>query len=156
MIVFTVKGVPKAQPRAKAVRRGLFIRMYDPGSAHEWKKLVREAAEKAWQSHGKEVFWRPVSIVMSFAMPRPKGHYRACGDVKSNSPRFASTKPDADNLAKAVMDALTTLGVWNDDAQVVMLSVEKLYAATESEVGMWCKIENAPEIPFPKLIEKAQ
>lgn len=151
MLMFTVKGLPKAQPRAKAAKRGAFVRVYDPGTADEWKLLVRDAANKAWQSNGKAVVFKPLSMVMSFAMPRPKGHYRSNGTLKSNAPRFCSTKPDADNLAKAVMDALTNLGIWHDDAQVCVLSVEKLYAIDPSETGMWCKIELAQEIPFPKI-----
>ncbi|NCA12937.1 MAG: RusA family crossover junction endodeoxyribonuclease, partial [Proteobacteria bacterium] len=40
----------------------------------------------------------------------------------------STAKPDADNCAKAVMDALTQLGAfWRDDAQVVELRVWKDY-----------------------------
>ena len=41
-------------------------------------------------------------------------------------PRCA--KPDCDNLAKAVLDALNGV-LWQDDSQVVELSVSKWYAA---------------------------
>ena len=36
-------------------------------------------------------------------------------------------KPDADNIAKVVCDALNGLA-WHDDSQVVMLHVEKRFA----------------------------
>ena len=39
-----------------------------------------------------------------------------------------ATKPDCDNLAKTVLDALNGV-LWLDDAQVVDLSVSKRYAA---------------------------
>lgn len=155
MLTFTVTGIPKGQPRPKAARRGTFTTVYDPGTADEWKLLIRDAANNAWKCLGRQVFFQPVAVVLSFSMPRPKGHFRSNGELKSNSPRFCSSKPDADNLAKAVLDALTNLGIWQDDSQVVLLSVEKLYANSPSGVGMWCKIENAPQIPFPKIVEKA-
>jgi Holliday junction resolvase RusA-like endonuclease len=37
-------------------------------------------------------------------------------------------KPDADNVAKAVMDGLTAAGVWPDDAVVWSLTISKVWA----------------------------
>lgn len=37
-------------------------------------------------------------------------------------------KPDVDNAGKLTLDVLTGLGWWKDDAQVVSLVVEKVYA----------------------------
>jgi Holliday junction resolvase RusA-like endonuclease len=37
-------------------------------------------------------------------------------------------KPDTDNLLKAVMDSLTAVKVWTDDAQVFETVVGKYYA----------------------------
>jgi Holliday junction resolvase RusA-like endonuclease len=37
-------------------------------------------------------------------------------------------KPDLDNLAKAVMDAISDLGtIWRDDSQVAALRMSKMY-----------------------------
>ena len=41
----------------------------------------------------------------------------------------APTKPDADNIAKAILDALTQAGVISDDCRCVDLRVRKLYVA---------------------------
>jgi len=41
----------------------------------------------------------------------------------------APVKPDADNIAKALLDALTQAGVISDDCRCVDLRVRKLYAA---------------------------
>lgn len=52
-----------------------------------------------------------------------------------------TTKPDCDNYAKGVKDALKGV-IWNDDAQVVKLVVEKFYSAVPrleievAEVGL--------------------
>ena len=124
-IEFWVSGEPKGQPRPKAFSRGGFTRVYDPGTAEGWKGCVALAAR---QYLPKEPLACPVSLRLSFKMPRPKGHYRANGTLKDSAPRCFSKKPDADNLAKAVMDALTQLRVWLDDCQVVRLDVHKTYA----------------------------
>lgn len=43
-------------------------------------------------------------------------------------------RPDIDNLSKAVLDAMTGAGVWNDDAQVVRLVAEKRYGDADATV----------------------
>lgn len=42
--------------------------------------------------------------------------------------RMKATRPDAENVAKAVQDAGTGI-LWTDDAQVARLVVEKVYGA---------------------------
>ena len=38
------------------------------------------------------------------------------------------TRPDCDNVAKLLIDCMTKLGFWLDDAQVARLRVSKRYA----------------------------
>lgn len=125
VLQFFVAGVPKAQPRVKACRRGNHAGVYDPGTADAWKKLVGAGALAHWN---RARFLGPLRLVLLFGMQRPKAHYNRHGDVRPTSPKWHTSKPDVDNLAKAVMDALTQLGVWEDDSQVVRLDVGKVYA----------------------------
>ncbi|MBO4938883.1 MAG: RusA family crossover junction endodeoxyribonuclease [Oscillospiraceae bacterium] len=39
------------------------------------------------------------------------------------------TKPDTDNLQKALLDSMTKLGFWKDDAQVASQVVEKFWSS---------------------------
>lgn len=41
---------------------------------------------------------------------------------------YKTTRPDCDNYVKELKDAMTTVGFWRDDAQVVDLQVVKRYA----------------------------
>jgi Holliday junction resolvase RusA-like endonuclease len=125
ILQFWVPGVPKAQPRVKACRRGNHAGVYDPGTADEWKKLVGAGALAHWN---RAQFLGPLKLVLLFGMQRPKAHFNRHGDVKPGVSVWHQSKPDADNLAKAVMDALTQLKVWVDDSQVVRLDVGKIYA----------------------------
>lgn len=131
-ITFWVDGEPKGQPRPKAFSRGGFTRVYDPGTAEGWKGCVALAARPHIP---KEPLMCPLSLRIQFNMPRPKGHFRTNGHVKPNAPHMFTKKPDADNLAKAVMDALTQLKVWHDDSQVVWLDVRKTYCVGSSKPG---------------------
>ena len=129
-ISFFVAGIPKGQPRVKAaIRKGCaHAVVYDPGTADAWKMAVALSARFVRPTLQ---ITAPVALGITFYMPRPLSHYKA-GNVarglKDNAPTYHTAKPDADNLAKAVMDALTNLGgIWHDDAQVAQLTVEKRY-----------------------------
>jgi Holliday junction resolvase RusA-like endonuclease len=56
---------------------------------------------------------------------------------------WCATKPDADNAAKLMMDAIVKAGVLTDDTRVVELVVRKWYAAIEpveqphTDVQVW-------------------
>lgn len=48
--------------------------------------------------------------------------------AKGKSPlTFKITRPDLDNTAKLILDVMTDLGFWNDDAQIASLELTKLY-----------------------------
>jgi len=125
----TIYGIPKAQPRARAFAFKGKARMYDPGTAEAWKGDV---AAQTKELHGRNL-QGCIHVQMYFFMARPKSHYRSNGvDLKPSSPRlYYAKKPDADNLAKAVLDALTALNVWGDDDQVVILGVTKTWSGDQ-------------------------
>ena len=124
--LFTIRanGIPKGQPRPRAFSRGGKAAVYDPGTAEGWKSAVAVAAKEV-EGHG---CIHPLSVALTFFMPRPKSHYRTYGGLKASVPVFLfDRKPDADNLAKAVLDALTAIRVWQDDDQVCELTVKKYW-----------------------------
>ena len=124
MIRFTVDGIPKGQPRPRAFAFNGKARVYDAGTAEGWKSLVALSAKPHLPTQPIE---GPILLDIEFFMPRPKSHFRKAG-LKPDAPQFHTGKPDADNLVKAVMDVLTQLGVWRDDAQVGTLRVRKGFA----------------------------
>ena len=133
-ISFFVSGVPKGQPRPRAFARnmggGKFVaRVFDCGTAEAWKSCIAAAAA---QHKPAEPIAGPVRLRLCFYLARPKGHYtggKIERGLRATAPHYHTGKPDADNLAKAVMDALTQCGwFWGDDAQVSVLTAAKLYA----------------------------
>jgi len=131
-ISFWCLGVPKAQPRAKAFSRGGRAGVYDPGTANDWKTVVRNAALKVWD---QKTIDEPVSVALHFSLPRPQSHYKKNGLLKPDAERWVTKKPDLDNLEKAVLDALTDIGLWRDDSLVVYVTKSKVYAAGPESQG---------------------
>lgn len=130
-IQFCVEGDPKGQPRPRAFAFHGKARVYDPGTAEGWKSQVALAAKPVVPV---VPLTGPCCVGMHFVFHRPKNHFRK--DVlRPDAPHFHVGKPDADNLAKAVADAMTALGFWRDDSQIAELSVTKRYATGTLKAG---------------------
>jgi Holliday junction resolvase RusA-like endonuclease len=144
-ISFFVPGKPVGQPRPRAFARkmgnGKFCaRVFDAGTAESWKSAI---AAEASQHKPAAPISGPVRLRIVFNLPRPKGHYvggKIERGLRATAPVYHTGKPDADNLATAVMDALTQCGwFWVDDAQVAVLTSAKLYA--DSGTGAMIEIK---------------
>jgi len=70
-----------------------------------------------------------IGIELVFYFSRPQSHYGRRDKkpyLKGNAPIYKPSKPDADKLARAALDALTGIA-YVDDAMVVKLTVHKCY-----------------------------
>lgn len=130
---FVVHGEPKGQPRPRAFARKMgnryVARVYEEGTAEQWKTAIANAA----QPHRFPTpLTGPVKMLLRVEFPRPKSHFRTgkhANELRPDAPFQHTRKPDADNVAKAVMDAITQIsGFWIDDTQVAYLLVQKRYA----------------------------
>jgi len=128
-----IPGVPKGQPRARAFARNMggktVARMYDSNTAEAWKSEIAIGIRDVRPATPLE---GPLVVDLTFIMPRPKSLMRK-KDPDGQIPYDRT--PDRDNLDKAVLDALTRLSVWRDDAQVCGGSVWKFYAAKDGRTG---------------------
>lgn len=135
VISFFAPGEPKGQPRPRAFARRMgdryVARVFDAGTAEGWKSQVAVAAGPHAPA---DPLAGPLNVELFFHFTRPKAHYRQGKferGLLDTAPAWHTGKPDADNLAKAVLDALTQLGkFWRDDSQVARLVVRKHYAET--------------------------
>lgn len=117
--VITVFHEPIGQPRHRISTRGGFAKMYLP-SRHEVHGFKR-AIKAEWMQLKMLPSQRAVAVTIQAFFHRPK----AKTWKRRPNPRYPhSSKPDIDNVAKAVMDALNKLA-WIDDAQVARLEVSK-------------------------------
>jgi Holliday junction resolvase RusA-like endonuclease len=124
---FFVDGDPKSQPRGRACRRGNHAGIYDPGTADGWKASVRAAAKNGWDG---VVFTGPLRVDVAVYFKRPKSHYftgKRSDVLRLDAPSYHTTKPDRDNLDKAILDAITNAGIWYDDSQVCAGTITKSY-----------------------------
>ena len=120
----TVPGEPVPQGRPRFRRIGMRTITYDPKKCRQYKALVKENARLNAPDSPVD---GPVSLTLTIYHKIPKSASRAKQEQMEDGLIEPTTKPDVDNVLKAVMDALT--GVWyNDDAQVVEAMVSKTYS----------------------------
>lgn len=112
-IYFTVRATPEGQPRSRPRfgGRGFFIKR-----TKFWEACMYVA--RMWRPH--EPLAGPVKVDVTFYMPRPKS--------VSKKETWQAKRPDIDNIAKGLLDAMTHAGFWKDDGCVAELNLRKLYA----------------------------
>lgn len=84
----------------------------------DYERAIREAFENA-TGRPSEPFLGPIDVCIKTYRQLPKS------TPKSVLSEPDTHKPDIDNVAKIVLDALNGVA-WEDDAQVVSLTVSKL------------------------------
>lgn len=120
------------QPRPRVSTRGGFARAYVPRQhpVHAYRDCIAITAKSA----GATVTENAVSVTVRATFARPKSHCNKSG-LKKTAPLLP--REDVDNLAKAVLDALTGVA-WYDDKQVASLQIVKSYGtagATEVSIA---------------------
>lgn len=135
-----VIGTPKAQPRTSPTTRNGKPDVYTPDRANGWKNLIAMEANKHLPVKPLE---GPIKIDCLFLMPRPRRLMRLQapgGHIPHTS------KPDRDNLDKAVLDCLTQIGFIKDDRQVCEGEILKYYHEKGGQPGVVIKIYQLEEM----------
>ena len=146
---FTVEGDPKAQPRQRHYyNKNLgHVGSYDPGTADGWKQRVSAEAIKHRPNCPLDVGLR---LRIQFRFARPASHYgtgKNAGVLKASAPKFHMvSKPDLDNLEKAVMDALTDIRFWKDDCLVAKKETGKSWTTMRPGAEISIEVLDPPMV----------
>lgn len=128
-ILIVVPGHPVGKGRARSARlpNGRTIH-YTPEKTRTWEGIARSAALDVMRDrlHYYTPFDCPMrmSLIITHAIPDSWPNWKRT--LALGGKIEPTVKPDADNVEKAVKDALNGV-VWRDDCQVVSCSKEKLY-----------------------------
>lgn len=128
MVTFRVDGKPVPQGSLTSFRHRSTGQVVTPQKAR-----VREYRERvAWAARqtGMACTDEPVAVHLRFHFARPKSHYRANGQLRAKAPHYHAQRPDADKLARAALDAITGVLLY-DDAQVWRVTSMKVWDTTD-------------------------
>lgn len=126
-VSFFIEGVPVPQG-SKTVSQAkgrAWLRDANAARLKPWRHVIATHADLG------VTFDCPVTVTLSFVLPRPK------------RPRWLvpAVKPDIDKLTRSTLDGLTDGGLLYDDSRVVELHVTKRYATPGDQPGVGIDVE---------------
>lgn len=122
-MIFTIPGEPTGKGRPRVVRRGGATHAFTPEKTATYENLVRLRFIEAGGKMFKDAQLR-VAVTAHYMIPKSVSNTR-CEAMLRGVIR-PTKKPDCDNIAKVVCDALNGVA-YRDDAQIVHLAVSKWY-----------------------------
>lgn len=134
--IFEVYGDAIGKQRPKGTSRGGFVRMYTPKKTIVYENLVSDAYLRKYTID--DMIQKPngVSAKIIVLKKIPKSYAKKKTAAILNGGVCLISKPDVDNVAKSVLDALNGVA-YEDDTQVCNLHIEKHYTDLESKVTVF-------------------
>lgn len=112
-VKFTIKGNPVPKGRPRVVMKGRYPVTYTPEKTRIWEEYVQVSS---LPYKPIEFMEGPLRMKLRFIFVKPKSAKR----------EYPNIKPDIDNLAKSIMDALEGV-FYKNDSQVVDEVLSKRY-----------------------------
>ena len=132
-LIFDIK--PMAKQSFRTTRTG---QKYLDASVIKYRKAIRNMAIAQMRNQKAEKIEGAVNMNIVYAFRRPQSlSKKERNEIDGGKTVPKTTKPDIDNLTKAILDALNGI-VWKDDAQVTQINIQKIWSAKDQiEVEIW-------------------
>ena len=127
---FVVKGTPQPKGRPRATIQGGFAKIYTPASTAKYEQFVKMVAV---EYAPPLLLTGPLVITLHIKLQRP-----ASLPAKII---YCKTRPDVDNSAKSILDALESV-IYKNDSQIVELHLFKQYGVP----GVQIEIEELKDL----------
>lgn len=136
-LCFEAPMEPMGKGRARATTVGGFARLYTPRATAKYEAALAGYAAAAMSRAGLSPATGPLRVDIEAWFELPRSRHRKRSPVP-HEPH--TSKPDKDNVEKAVLDALTGIA-WKDDAAVAQGETCKWWAAqgepAKVRVSVW-------------------
>lgn len=125
VFAFSMNGEPRGKGRPRTAVRGGFASIYTDAKTKKYEASVKAVA--AAMMSGRLPLDGPLSVSLRFRMPIPKSASKRSKAAMAAGEIAHMSRPDIDNLAKSILDAMNKV-VFHDDGQVVRSFTTKIYA----------------------------
>ena len=133
-MVFYIPGIPTGKGRPRFARTAKGVKTFTPQKTVVYENLVRMAYK---QAGGKYMLDENIRAEITAYYDIPKSTSKKRRAAMLAGMEYPGKKPDCDNVAKIVLDALNGIA-YRDDAAVVELMVKKRYG---EQPGVYVTIE---------------
>lgn len=120
---FEIIGEPQGKGRPRFSTRGGFVKTYTPEKTASYENFVKLCYLNKYR--GQKLDGEIIAeIIAYFSIPNSFSKKKRAEAIEGKIK--PTKKPDTDNIAKTILDSLNGIA-FEDDKQVVSLSVKKLY-----------------------------
>lgn len=123
-VSFVVPGEPVGKGRPRIGRVGNHARMFTPAKTANYENLIALAAQAAMR--GRDLITGPVLCELHITVGIPQSWSKKRKAMALQGEILPTTKPDKDNIIKAIYDGINGI-VWKDDVQAVAGYQRKTY-----------------------------
>lgn len=121
---FVVDGEPVPKLRHRTTKGG---HSYTPQKTATYEEIIKQEALLTYSCIMGFGVAIPCRVEIKIYRAIPKSFSKKRAESAEAGGIFPTSKPDVDNYAKLILDALNGI-IYKDDSQVVQLSVEKWYS----------------------------
>lgn len=125
-VVIRLPGAPRGKGRPRFGRRGDFVAVWTDKKTMSYEESLSEAGVIAMKGVSPRLGALSVRIEAGTAIPASWSQKKRLAALSGDLSPIG--KPDFDNIAKIVGDALNKI-VWRDDSQIIVCAFRKFYAA---------------------------
>lgn len=138
-VKFEVLGVPVGKGRPRFSTQGGFVRAITPEKTANYETLVRLSYQQKYAGcmFEKDI---PLRAIIRAFFPIPKSASKKKQEQMRDLRILHTKKPDADNIIKAVLDALNGVAYY-DDSQVAEVMISKAYAEQPKVIIEVCEVD---------------
>lgn len=122
-IEFFVPGVPQGKARPRFTRNG---HTYTPQKTKDYENLIKQCCLNELNKYGYDKYSGAIWVDIQAFFPIPKSVTESQAEYMKRGCIVPLKKPDVDNIAKVVLDALNGVA-YNDDKQVQRVTCSKYY-----------------------------
>jgi Holliday junction resolvase RusA-like endonuclease len=121
MISFFLPAIPRGQSRARHTRSGITYKSAD-------QKIDEQSIQAQMMPHRPPAAYAgAIKLRVTATMPIPASKPKKWKIQAQNGCVFPTGRPDADNIAKNIIDCLVSMRFMDDDRQICRLEVVKQY-----------------------------
>lgn len=143
MFIFTIKGKVKAKQSVKFGRNGI---KYTPADVKEYANYVKWCFKETYPLWDAErLAGKALNVFITVYCSIPKSFSKKKYKEATAGVIRPTVKPDCDNIAKNICDALNGVA-YPDDRQIVSLIIAKHYTICEERVIVEIKAEDTEKV----------
>lgn len=143
-ILFEAPVVPMGKGRPRTAVVAGHARIFTPEKTERWESAF---AAIAAQHAPEQTLDEPVRVDVLAVMPRPK---RLMRRADPDGLVWCEAKPDADNVRKAVLDAMAAW--WRDDAVVAAGQTVKVYAEKTGAPRVVVRVRSLADVAIGSIV----